>query len=71
MAIFSTHRRKLTLDKDRAWLFGVCSGLARTVNLDPALLRVTGIVVALFWPKLMIAGYLIAWLIMADKLTRQ
>lgn len=70
MTIFSTHRRKLTLDKDRAWLFGVCSGLARTVNLDPALIRVTGIVVALFLPKVMVAGYLIVWLIMADRLAR-
>lgn len=71
MTNFSTQPGKPTPDKDGAWFFGVCSGLARTVNLDPALIRVIGIVAALFWPKVMIAGYLVAWLIMTEKFSRR
>jgi phage shock protein C len=60
-------KRKITLNKDRAWIFGICAGLADYLNLDPAIVRVMGIVGALFMPKIMVAGYLLAWLILDDK----
>ena len=59
------------LDKENAWVFGVCAGLADYLNLDTAIVRVIGIVAALFFPKVMIAGYLVAWLILDEKLTRK
>ena len=71
MSNLSRTKRKITLDKDNAWVFGVCAGLAEYLNLDTAIVRVIGIVAALFLPKIMIAGYLIAWLILDDKLTRK
>lgn len=71
MANLSRMKRKITLDKENAWVFGVCAGLAEYLNLDNAIVRVIGIVAALFFPKVMIAGYLVAWLILDDKLSRK
>lgn len=71
MSSFSPMKRKITLDKENAWIFGVCAGLADYLNLDPAIVRVIGIVTTLFMPKLTIAAYLVAWLILDDKLTRK
>ena len=71
MSNLSRMKRKITLDKENAWVFGVCAGLAEYLNLDTAIVRVIGIVAALFFPKIMIAGYLVAWLILDDKLTRK
>ncbi|MDG2277965.1 MAG: PspC domain-containing protein [Pseudomonadales bacterium] len=59
--------RKTTLNKDKAWIFGICARLADYLKLDPAIVRVIGIVGALFMPKIMVAGYLLAWLILEDK----
>ena len=71
MSNLSRMKRKITLDKENAWVFGVCAGLADYLSLDTAIVRVVGIVAALFFPKVMIAGYLVAWLILDDKLTRK
>ena len=71
MSNLSRMKRKITLDKENAWVFGVCAGLADYLSLDTAIVRVMGIVAALFFPKVMIAGYLVAWLILDDKLTRK
>ena len=71
MSNLSRMKRKITLDKENAWVFGVCAGLADYLSLDTAIVRVMGIVAALFFPKIMIAGYLVAWLILDDKLTRK
>ncbi len=59
-------RSKLTLDKENAWLAGVCAGIARYFNTDPALVRVITLVTALFLTKPVIAAYLIAWFIMDE-----
>ena len=69
MSNLSRMQRKITLDKDNAWVFGVCAGLAGYLSLDTAIVRVVGIVAALFFPKVMIAAYLVAWLVLDDKLT--
>ncbi|NKC01134.1 MAG: PspC domain-containing protein [Pseudomonadales bacterium] len=71
MSNLSRAKRKITLDKDNAWIFGVCAGVGDYLNLDAAIVRVIGIVGALFMPKVMVAGYLVAWLILDDKLTRK
>lgn len=71
MSNLSRMKRKIMLDKENAWVFGVCAGLADYLNLDTAIVRVIGIVAALFFPKVMIAGYLVAWLILDEKLTRK
>ena len=58
---------KLTLDKKNGWIAGVCAGLANYLQTDPSIVRVAGVVTALFLPKLMIALYLVAWLLLDDK----
>ena len=60
-------RRRIELDKDNGWLFGVCAGLANYLRLDPAIVRVGVLVTGLFLPKIVIASYLIAWLLLDDR----
>jgi phage shock protein PspC (stress-responsive transcriptional regulator) len=60
-------RRQVRLDKDNGWIFGVCAGLANYWRLDPAFTRIGMLVTALFFPKVMIATYLVAWLILDDR----
>ena len=61
-------KSKFRIDKDRGWVFGVCAGLANCLHTDPAIVRVGVLVAALFFPKLMIASYLVVWLILDDRL---
>ena len=57
-------RSRLHLDSKNGWIAGVCAGLANYFSTDPAFVRVGVIVAALFFPKLVIAAYLIAWLVL-------
>lgn len=59
-------RSRLTLDKKNGWIAGVCAGLANYFETDPAFIRVAAIIVAMFLPKLLIASYLIAWLLLDE-----
>ncbi len=60
-------RRRVHLDKDNGWVFGVCAGLANYVRLDPAFMRVGVLVTGLFFPKIVIATYLVMWLILDER----
>lgn len=60
-------RDSVHLDRDNAWLFGVCAGLANYWRTDPAIVRVAAIVGGLFVTKITIAIYLVAWLILNDR----
>ena len=60
-------RRRVHLDKDNGWVFGVCAGVANYVRLDPTFIRVSVLVTGLFFPKIVIAGYLVTWLILDDR----
>lgn len=55
------------LDKENAWILGVCAGVANTLKTDPAIVRVATTVAGLFFPKVVIALYLVAWLVMDDR----
>ena len=59
-------RRTVRLDKENAWIAGVCAGIAKAFGTDPAFVRVGVIVTALFLPKLTIAAYLIAWVVLDE-----
>jgi len=59
-------RLEVYLDKRNGWIAGVCAGIARRMRIDTAFVRVAAIISALFLPKLTIAAYLIAWLVL-DK----
>lgn len=60
-------RRRITLDSRNGWIAGVCAGLANFLDTDPAFVRVTVVISALFFPKLTIAAYLIAWLMLDEQ----
>lgn len=57
----------LQLDRRAGWIAGVCAGLARYLDTDPAIVRVGVIVSALFLPKIVIATYLVAWLLLDER----
>ena len=59
-------RSGLHLDKKNGWIAGVCAGLANYFDTDPAIVRVAVIVTALFLPKIVIAVYLVAWLLLDE-----
>ena len=65
---FNQNGERLVLDKNNGWLFGVCAGLANYLHTDPAIVRVATVVTGLFLPKIVIATYLIAWLILDNKI---
>jgi phage shock protein C len=60
-------RSGLRLDKKNGWIAGVCAGLANYFDTDPAFVRVGVIVTALFLPKIVIAAYLVAWLLLDER----
>ena len=60
-------RRRVTLDSRNGWVGGVCAGLARYFDTDPAFARVAVAVSGLFFPKLVVALYLVAWLLLDDE----
>ena len=60
-----THR--LRLDKQNAWLAGVCAGLSRSLNIDLDLCRLCTFVAALFFTKWIVATYVIAWFCLEEN----
>lgn len=60
----------LALDYVRRWIGGVCAGFAGYFDIDPALVRVGTVVTGLFFPKIVIAAYLIAWLVLDRRKPR-
>ncbi len=60
-------RKHLHLDRDQAWFFGVCAGLANYWRVDPAFVRVGAVLGGLFMTKLAIAIYLVVWLVLDNR----
>ncbi len=63
-------RDHLELDYGRRWIGGVCAGCANYFGFDPALVRVGTVVTGLFFPKIIVAAYLIAWLVLDRRKPR-
>lgn len=61
--ILSTGLRR---DRSRQWFAGVCSGIARRVDVDPVLIRAAFIALTLFG-GFGIVAYLVAWLLLPDE----
>ena len=59
-------RRNLTLDTRNGWIAGVCAGIANFFKTDPAIVRVVTLVAGLFLTKIVIAVYLVAWLLLDE-----
>ena len=60
-------RAQFSLDHRQGWALGVCAGLARSVRLEPTVVRVLTVVVGLFFPKVTIAAYLLLWLVLDNR----
>jgi phage shock protein C len=60
-------KQRIQLDKNNGWIFGVCAGLANSMRLDPTFVRVGVIVSGLFFPKLVVASYLLLWLLLDER----
>ncbi|MFU8814712.1 MAG: PspC domain-containing protein [Pseudomonadales bacterium] len=60
-------RQRFFLDRRNGWIAGVCAGVARSFNTDPAFLRVGFVLVGLFAPKIAIGAYLIAWIVLERR----
>ena len=63
---FQRLRRRVQLDRRNGWVAGVCAGIARALDTDAAFVRVGLVVLALFWTKLAIGAYLIAWIVLDE-----
>ena len=57
-------RKRIGLDYDRRLIGGVCAGCASYFDVDPAWVRVGAVVTALFFTKIVIAAYVIGWLVL-------
>ena len=59
-------RRRLRLDPRNGWIAGACAGFANRLQIDPAIVRVGVVIAAMFFPKTVIACYLLAWLVLDE-----
>ncbi|NJN52472.1 MAG: PspC domain-containing protein [Gammaproteobacteria bacterium] len=57
-------RRRLGLDAKEGIIGGVCAGIARVIDVDVSWVRVATVITAIFFTKIMIAAYLVAWLVL-------
>jgi phage shock protein C len=61
-------RKKLHRSNKHKIIAGVCGGIADTYDLDPTLVRLIAILLAIFsWFGPMAVGYIIAWVIMPEE----
>ena len=62
--------KKLNRSNDERWLAGVCGGLANYFNIDPTLVRVIFVVLALFGLGGVII-YLLLWVLIPQEPTEE
>ena len=61
--------RRLTRTSWDAPISGVCGGLARYFGLDPTLVRVLAVLLAVFTFPAAIIAYIVAWAVMPEGVT--
>lgn len=54
-------------DSDRAWIFGVCAGIADRFNFRLGMVRFLTIISFLLFSWLTLALYVVAWLLIREK----
>ncbi len=60
----TAERRRLGLDSKEGIIGGVCAGVARAISVDVSWVRVATVITAIFFTKVTIAAYLVAWLVL-------
>lgn len=62
-----TESKKLTRSRDDRMLAGVCAGIARYMNIDPTVVRIGTVVLALVTAVVpFVIGYVIAWVFIPE-----
>lgn len=56
--------KHLTRSRDDRWIGGVCGGIGQYTGVDPNLVRLTAVVLAVLGFGTVIIAYLIAWVLM-------
>ncbi len=66
----SRPQKKLTLSRTDKKIAGVCGGFAEYLDMDPTLVRLIWVIMALFvgWG---VIGYLVAWIVMPEAPLRE
>lgn len=64
MSGFDRIRTRLARDTREGWLGGVCAGFGRAFNVDPRFLRAGIVIAAVFAPKIVLAAYVVAWILL-------
>lgn len=64
MSAFDRIRHRLARDRRAGWFAGVCAGLARYFDTDPAFFRVGFVVGCLFAWQVGLAVYVVAWVLL-------
>lgn len=67
MTAFDRIRARLARDPRAGWIGGVCAGIARYCNTDPAFFRVGFVVACLFMWKIALASYVVAWILLPAR----
>lgn len=65
LKLASRPHKKLTLSRTNKKIAGVCGGFAEYLDMDPTLIRLIWVIMALFvgWG---VVGYLVAWIVMPE-----
>lgn len=67
MSAFDRIRHRLARDRRAGWFAGVCAGLARYFDTDPAFFRVGFVVGCLFSWQVGLAVYVVAWVLLPAR----
>lgn len=67
MNTFDRIRQRLARDQRAGWLGGVCAGIARHFNTDPAFFRVGFVVACVFTWKVAVVTYVVAWILLPAR----
>lgn len=67
MSTLDRVRNRLARDTRNGWIGGVCAGFARTFGVDPRFLRAGIVIAAVFAPKIAIAAYVVAWILLPSQ----
>jgi len=62
-----SERAGLIPDPHEAWLGGVCAGLGNRFHVNPTFIRVGFVIAAVFFTKIAIGVYAVAWLLMRAR----
>lgn len=60
-------RKRLTLNSSQGMIAGVCAGLADYLGVDVDWIRIGAVLAAIFFTKVVLAAYLVAWLVLDER----